>query len=34
MTNNKNTFSSLKKNAGNKLANLKNRSQKFKEKFE
>lgn len=30
----KNTFSSLKKNASNKLANLKNRSQKFKEKFE
>lgn len=34
MANIKNTFSSLKKNAGNKLANLKNRSQKFKEKFE
>lgn len=30
----KNTFSSLKKNTGNKLANLKNRFQKFKEKFE
>lgn len=34
MANLKNTFSSLKKNAGNKLANLKNRSHKFKEKFE
>ena len=34
MANLKNTFSSFKKNAGNKLANLKNRSQKFKEKFE
>ena len=33
MANNKNIFSSLKKNAGNKLANLKNQSQKFKEKF-
>ena len=38
MANLKNAFSSLKKNAGNKLANLKtnlkNRSQKFKENFE
>jgi hypothetical protein len=34
MANIKNTFSSLKKNAGNKLANLKNRFQKFKANFE
>ena len=34
MVNLRNTFSSLKKNAANKLANLKNRSQKFKKKFE
>nr|UZC30173.1 hypothetical protein [Entomoneis sp.] len=34
MANIKNAFSSLKKNVGNKLANLKNRSQKFKENFE
>ena len=32
MVNLKNTFLSLKRNARNKLANLKNRSQKFKEK--
>ena len=34
MPNLKNTFSSLKKNVSNKLANLRNRSQKFKEKFD
>ena len=34
MANLKSAFSSLKKNAGNKLVNLKNRSQKFKENFE
>ena len=34
MVNLRNTFSSLKRNTGNKLANLKNRSQKFKEKVE
>ena len=34
MANIKNVFSCLKKNAGNKLSNLKNQSQKFKENFE
>lgn len=34
MANIKNVFSWFKKNAGNTLTNLKNRSQKFKEKFE
>ena len=34
MANIKNAFSWFKKNAGNTLTNLKNRSQKFKEKFE